>query len=315
MKHLTFRNNDQMPILGLGTWKSKPGEVYEAVRTAIKIGYRHIDCAAIYENEDEIGKAFQDAFKAGDVRREDLWVTSKLWNSSHLPNDVQPALETTLRDLQLEYLDLYLMHWPVAYQPGVGFGKSPQDFLTKEEAPITDTWKAMESLVAQGLTRHIGVSNFNITKLKEIQDAASIKPEMNQVELHPLLPQQTLVDYCQAHEIHMTAYSPFGSPDRNQKKATDPNLFENETVKSIAAAHNITAAQVLIGFAVKRGIAVIPKSVNPDRLQQNFEGASVALSDDDMSQLSRLPTYRYIDGTFFTFEGSPYDQSDLWEDA
>lgn len=315
MKHLTFKNNDQMPILGLGTWKSQPGEVYDAVRTAIKIGFRHIDCAAIYANEDEIGKAFQDAFKDGDVKREELWITSKLWNSSHLKDDVRPALEKTLKDLQLDYLDLYLMHWPVAYQPGTGFAKTADGFLTKEEAPITDTWKAMESCVEVGLTRHIGVSNYNITKLKEIQGVASIKPEMNQVELHPFLPQQKLVDYCQANDIHLTAYSPFGSPDRSNKKDADPNLFETKEVMAIAENHGITPAQVLIGFAIKRGIAVIPKSVNANRLEQNFKAATVELSDADMNSLRDLPTYRYIDGTFFTFEGSPYTQSDLWEDA
>jgi alcohol dehydrogenase (NADP+) len=285
------------------------------VRTSIKTGFRHIDCAAVYGNEVEIGKAFQDAFKDGDVKREDLWVTSKLWNSSHLKEHVRPALEKTLADLKLDYLDLYLMHWPIANKPGISLAKTPSEFLTKKEAPITETWKAMESCVEAGLTRHIGMSNFNITKLKEIQGVASIKPEMNQVELHPFLPQNKLVDYCQSNEIHLTAYSPFGSPDRNQKKDTDPSLFENEVVAAIAEAHDVTSAQVLIAFSINRGIAVIPKSVNASRLRQNFKASAVELTDTDMASLATVSGYRYIDGTFFTFEGSPYSLSDLWEDA
>ena len=134
MKTYKFKNGDQMPALGLGTWKSNPGEVYDAVREAIKVGYRHIDCAHIYGNEAEIGQAFSDAFKTGEVKREDLWITSKLWNSSHLKNDVRPALETTLKNLQLDYLDLYLIHWPVALKPGTEFPDSSDRFLSLDES-------------------------------------------------------------------------------------------------------------------------------------------------------------------------------------
>ncbi|MEQ8238434.1 MAG: aldo/keto reductase [Cyclobacteriaceae bacterium] len=315
MKEITFLNNDKMPIVGLGTWKSEPGEVYKAVRAAIKIGFRHIDCAPLYGNEKEIGYALKDAMAENEVAREDLWITSKLWNSSHLPNQVRPALEKTLADLQLDYLDLYLMHWPVAFKEGVVFAQKTEEFLTPEEAPITETWKAMEDCVAHELVKHIGVSNFNITKLKEIKGVANILPAMNQVELHPFLPQQDLVDYCKSNQIHLTAYSPFGSLDRQTKKEDEPRLFENDTVKKIAESHNCTPAQVLIAFAIARGISVIPKSVNPQRLQQNFEAASIELRHDELTELLDQPKYRFIDGTFFTFEGSPYSLNDLWEDA
>jgi len=226
MKRLTFSNDDSMPILGLGTWKSKPGEVYKAIREAIKIGFRHIDCAAVYVNEKEIGEALKDAFIERDVSRSDLWITSKLWNSSHKPAQVKPALQKTLADLQLSYLDLYLMHWPVAYKEGIGFAQKTEEFLTQEEAPVSETWKALEDCKQLGLARHIGVSNFNIAKLQEIQDIATMLPEMNQIELHPFLPQQKLVTYCHNHKIHLTAYSPFGSLDRQNKKDDEPRLFE-----------------------------------------------------------------------------------------
>jgi alcohol dehydrogenase (NADP+) len=315
MKRLTFSNDDSMPILGLGTWKSKPGEVYKAVREAIKIGFRHIDCAAIYVNEKEIGEALKDAFIERDVSRSDLWITSKLWNSSHKPAQVKPALQKTLADLQLSYLDLYLMHWPVAYKEGIGFAQKAEEFLTQEEAPVSETWKALEDCKQLGLVRHIGLSNFNIAKLQEIQDIATMLPEMNQIELHPFLPQQKLVAYCHNHKIHLTAYSPFGSLDRQNKKEDEPRLFENEAVLKISETHNCAPAQILIAFAIARGIAVIPKSVSPIRLKQNFEAANIDLSPEELGTLLNQPNFRFIDGTFFTFEGSPYSLSDLWEEA
>ena len=243
-----------MPILGLGTWKSEPGEVYDAIRTAIKVGYRHFDCAAIYGNEAEIGQAFSDAMKAGDVERESLWVTSKLWNNAHLKADVEPALRQTLSDLQLDYLDLYLVHWPVAHKPEAQFPRDGSAFLNNEEAPITETWEAMQACQQKGLAQHIGVSNFNIQKLKEAQSVGGQQPEMNQVELHPLLAQNDLVEFCKDNGVHLTAYSPLGSRDRHpaMKAAEEPDLFQNPTLNRVADEHGVHPAQILIKWAEDR---------------------------------------------------------------
>lgn len=315
MQTLTFANNDQMPILGLGTWKAGPGEVGKAIREAIRIGYRHIDCASIYGNEAEIGEALEEAIQEGDVSREELWITSKLWNNAHARDQVIEALKKTLQDLRLAYLDLYLIHWPVAIKPDVIFPTSGSQFLSLEEAPLIKTWAGMEECVHQGLARHIGVSNFGIKNIELVSKEATIKPEMNQVELHPYLRQDKLLSYCREHNIHLTAYSPLGSGDRPtvMKKADELNLLENPVVTSIAQKHSYTPAQVLLRWAIERDTAVIPKSINPRRLAENFMATELTLSDQDMAELAKLDSgFRYVHGEFWTLEGSSYTMEDLW---
>ncbi|MCS4432799.1 aldo/keto reductase [Aquiflexum gelatinilyticum] len=316
MKSITFSNGDQMPIIGLGTWKSKPGEVYQAVLWAIEAGYRHIDCAAIYDNEKEVGNALDKAFKDGVVKREELFITSKLWNSNHRLDDVVPALKKTLKDLQLECLDLYLIHWPISFKKGVLFAQTREEFYTYGDVPLSQTWEGMEEVKKMGLAKHIGVSNFNITKLEEIIKSSQFAPEMNQVEMHPFLPQDKLVNFCRSKNILMTAYSPLGSGDRAtaNKKANEPSLLENEVVKEIASKHRVSSAQILISYSVHRNIAVIPKSVNQDRIVQNLASIEVNLDEIDMQKLANIGTaYRFIDGSFFTGTQSPYKLTDLWE--
>jgi alcohol dehydrogenase (NADP+) len=317
MKTFKLSNNDEIPALGLGTWKSKPGEVYNAVREAIRIGYRHIDCAYIYMNEAEIGKALDDAFKAGDVKREELWITSKLWNNAHLVKDVRPALENTLKDLNLDYLDLYLIHWPVALKPGVGFPESADDFLSLDEIPIAKTWEAMEKCAKEGLSKHIGVSNFSIKKIRDLISECEIRPEVNQIEMHPLLAQTDMLEFCEKENIVLTAYSPLGSTDRPQhfKSPDEPSLMENSTVVEIASGHNCSPAQVLIRWAIQRGTSVIPKSVNPSRIKQNFEAASMELTNDDMQKLAELDNHdRIITGGFWNAPAHGYTMESLWDE-
>ncbi|PSQ85810.1 MAG: aldehyde oxidoreductase [Bacteroidetes bacterium QH_2_63_10] len=214
MQTVSFDNGDELPVIGLGTWKSAPGEVYDAVKHALDTGYRHLDCAPIYGNEAEVGRGLSASIETGVVDREDVWVTSKLWNDAHRPEHVRPALESTLEDLQLETLDLYLMHWPVALTRGTDMPESPDDFVPLDDVPLSETWAAMEELVDEGLARHIGVSNFNVPKLRRLMDAADYAPEMNQVEMHPYLPQRDLLAFAEEHDVPLTAYSPLGSKDR-----------------------------------------------------------------------------------------------------
>ena len=294
-----------MPILGLGTWKSEPGEVGKAVQEAIRIGYRHIDCAAIYGNEAEIGKALEEIMQAGLVKRDELWITSKLWNNAHARAEVPIALKKTLADLRLDYLDLYLIHWPVATRPDVVFPKKADDFFSLAEMPLHETWAGMEDCVESGLIKHIGVSNCSIKKIEELS-SAKIRPEVNQIELHPYLQQEEMLSYCNVNNIYLTAYSPLGSGDRpdGMKAANEPSLIENPVVGKIAQAHGCSAAQVLLRWAIERGTSVIPKSTNPGRLAENLEAANLKLDNQEMAGLAKLEMgFRYVNGEFWTMQG------------
>ena len=316
MQELEFRNGDKMPALGLGTWLSKPGEVYKAILEAIRIGYRHFDCAHIYANESEIGEAFQQAFKEGLVRREELWITSKLWCDAHQKEAVLPALQTTLKHLQLDYLDLYLIHWPVAYHKH-NSPKDPIVFISLDEIPLQETWQAMIELKKEGLCKHIGVSNFSISKLQLLIDQFEVQPEMNQIELHPYLQQKEMLEFCNKQGIHLTAYSPLGSAAAEQKlEGSDIiSLMKHPLIQKIAKQHQLSSAQVLIAWAIQRGTAVIPKSVHPQRLQQNFEASQTLLSNLSMGQIDQIDLhYRFIDGTFWTRDEGPYTLQNLWDE-
>ncbi|WP_417198025.1 aldo/keto reductase [Bizionia sp.] len=310
MTTLKFRNNDKMPILGLGTFRSEPNEVYNAVLSAIKIGYRHIDCAAAYGNEKEVGNAIAESIKQGLVTREDLWVTSKLWNASHGEENVIPALNQTLEDLQLDYLDLYLIHWPVALKKGTEMPEKASDFIPLSEVPLTNTWKGMETALEQGLAKHIGVSNFNENHLKEIMATAVHQPEINQVEIHPFLQQEELKSFCTQQDILLTAYAPLGSlVDEN----TTLRLLENDTIKNVADSRNMSPAQVALAYTMQRGIAVIPKSINEARLLQNLETLHHTLTEEDIVLLKDLDKgHRFIDGKFWEVENGPYLAQNIW---
>jgi len=310
-----FGQGGSMPALGLGTWKADPGAVGDAVREAIRIGYRHFDCAPIYGHQAEIGQALAAAINDGEVQRRDLWITSKLWNSDHARADTLPALERTLSDLRLEYLDLFLIHWPVALKAGVSFPRSGADYLSEAQAPLNQTWAGMEQLVTRGLCRNIGVSNFGRSRIEKLLDTATIRPVVNQIECHPYLAQNDLLDWCRQQDIVLTAYSPLGSADRADmlKKPDEPKLMEDTTVIQVAEKHGLSAAQVLIAWALARGTSVIPKSSDPRRLRQNFAAKEAGLSAADLASIDRLDRgYRYVDGAFWTGDGSPHTLENLW---
>ena len=315
MHTLALLDGTPFPAFGLGTWLSKPEQVYRAVREAIGLGYRHIDAAWIYFNEEEVGRGIREAIAAGDVRREDLWVTTKLWNDMHAPSDVQEGLENSLRQLGLDYVDLYLMHWPVAQPKGVVRPKTGDDILPPDACPIEQTWEAMTKLPSTDKTRQVGVSNFSAAKLDTIAKAVGVTPAVNQVELHPYHAQSALVAAMKERGVVATAYSPLGSGGRPDvmRRDDETRLLDDPVVAGIAQAHGSTSAQVLIAWALARGTAVIPKSTNPERIAQNLAATRITLTEEQVAALDGLDrAERYVTGAFWCFEGSPYSLDGLW---
>ncbi|KAF2498064.1 Aldo/keto reductase [Lophium mytilinum] len=277
---LPLNTGATIPALGLGTWQSEPGQVKAAVVHAIESGYRHIDCAFCYQNEDEVGEALKEVLAKKVVKREELFITTKLWCTFH--TRVEEGLGKSLKALGLDYVDLFLVHWPVPMNPKGNhplFPKFPDGSrdLDKSTTHI-DTWKSMEKLPETGKAKAIGVANYSVKFLEELLPTTTITPAVNQIENHPYLPQQEIVDFCKGKGIHITAYSPLGS--------TGSPLMKEEVVIEVAKKHSVEPGTVLLSYHVARGSSVLAKSVTPARIESNRK--LTTLDADDMEKLEGI---------------------------
>ena len=267
-----------MPAVGFGTLIADPLATRRATQAALDVGFRHFDCAERYRNEQAVGEAMQDAFKAGGVQRKDVFVTTKLWNNNHRPERVRPAFEASRRRLQLDHVDCYLVHTPFAFQPGDE--QEPRDargqILYDSGVTLVETWRAVESLVDEGRCGAIGLSNVDLEKLREIVDAARIKPAVVEVEAHPYLPEWELLDYCRQQGIVLLAFAALGH-------AMEPRLLDDPVIVAIAQRLRKTPAQVALAWAVQRGTALLTTSVTPRRIRENFELST--LPEDAMQEI------------------------------
>jgi glycerol 2-dehydrogenase (NADP+) len=272
----TLNNGVTIPAIGLGTWQAKPGEVTKAVKHAINVGYKHIDCAYIYLNENEVGEGIRQS----GVNRKDLFLTSKVWNTRQ--HEVESCLDETLQALGTDYLDLYLVHWPVrlvANETSALFPVNPDGSRAVDRQwDQAETWRQMEAVLAKGKVRAIGVSNWSVPYLEKLSQTWKVVPAVNQVELHPMNPQHELKKYCDDKGILLEAYCPLGST--NSPLLSDPDLL------SIASKHSVSPATILISYQVNRGCVVLPKSVTASRITENLK--VIALDRTDMEFLDSL---------------------------
>ncbi|KAG5885177.1 hypothetical protein JTB14_000940 [Gonioctena quinquepunctata] len=290
----TLSGDLKMPSIGLGTWQATDEPQLErALEIALECGYRHIDTAFVYRNEAVIGRVLKKWFECGKLKREDIFITTKLPSQGVHKDRVELFLKKSLDALQLEYVDLYLIHMPIASKYSEGKNDAPS--ISFDETDHIAVWKKMEEQVKLGRTKTIGLSNFNIRQIEKIAKSAEIPPACLQVELHVYLQQRELVDYCQKNNIVVVAYSPLGTPGFNtfltnigKQVIKLPDVLNNEEIKKIAAKHNKTTAQVALRFLLERDIVVIPKSVTPARLKENLGITNFTLDNNDMESLYGL---------------------------
>ena len=316
----TLYTGAQLPAIGLGTFGSDrySGEVIaEAVKGAASVGYRHFDCASVYGNERAIGESLQTIVRGG-VRREDLWITSKLWNDMHAEKDVIPACKKSLHDLRLDYLDLYLIHWPFPNYHPPGADPDSRDPNAKpyiHESYMT-TWQQMERLVELGIVRHIGTSNMTIPKLRLVLRDAAIKPACNEMELHPHFQQPKLFEFCMSNNIVPIGFCPIGSPNRPVRDRTpeDTADIEDPVIVEIAKKHNVHPAVICVKWAVQRGQVPIPFAVKRDHYLSNLRCAvTEPLTDAEMEAIRGIDKdCRLIKGQVFLWKGAK-SWEDLWD--
>lgn len=309
---IALSDGGKFPAVGLGTWKLPKPAAPRLVQEAIRRGYRHLDCACDYGNEPEVGAGLAAAIKAGDCTRDAMWVTSKLWNTYHEPKHVRAACERSLRDLGLNELDLYLVHFPIAlafvpfaerYPPEWFFDpKAARPAMKPINVPYADTWGAMEELQRAGLVKRIGVCNLNVPMLRELLVGCSIRPTVHQIELHPYLVQPRQLQFCAQEKIAVTAFSPLGAPSYLPLGMAQPDesVLVDPVVTKIAAAHGKTAAQTVLRWGVQRGCAVIPKTQTEARLAENLALFDFELGAAEMTAIDALDrNRRFNDPGFF----------------
>uniref|UniRef100_A0A0D6QX86 NADP-dependent oxidoreductase domain-containing protein n=1 Tax=Araucaria cunninghamii TaxID=56994 RepID=A0A0D6QX86_ARACU len=304
-----LNTGSKIPLIGLGT--GAPAYHFEqikaAVAVALQVGYRHFDTASYYGSECALGAALTEAFQSGIVKREEVFVTTKLWGDEH--DEPLAAINRSLKNLQLEYVDLYLIHWPLRLRKGYTLPPNEEDFLPLD---IKSTWQGMEQCFELGLTKAIGLSNFSCKKIEDLLSYAKITPAVDQVEMHPFWQQKKLRDYCSKMKIQVCAWSPLGGPNTPWGSNV---VMDNPLIKEIAHKHGKSIAQVVLRWGTEQGVCVLPKSFNKDRITENFQISGWCLDAEDHEQMSKLEQRKILRGEeWVNSTTSPYKTiEELWD--